>query len=130
MPPKLYLRPFRPRRATRTWSRLEDTSCSPELSQQILLQVKDVDSIVEAGAQFQQMVNIECITDFNQQPDLNLTFTYNGEQQQMSAKLPISVNKFIEPTEMNAEAFFSRWKNLSLPDQEAQRIFKAAYPME
>ena len=33
----------------------------------------------------------------------------------------ISVNKFIEPTDMNGEAFFSRWKNLSMPSQvEAQ----------
>jgi len=105
-------------------------SCSPELSNQILLQVKDVDSIVEAGAQFQQMVNVECVTDFYQQPDLSITFTYNGEQQSLKAKLPISLNKFIEPTEMNAEAFFSRWKNLSAPSQEAQKIFKAAFPME
>jgi len=105
-------------------------SCSPELANQIILQVKDVDSQVEAGAQFQQMVNIECITDFILQPDLNLTYTYNGEQQTLTAKLPISVNKFIEPTEMNAEAFFSRWKNLSIPSQEAQKIFQAAFPME
>jgi len=105
-------------------------TASPELSNQILLQVKEVDSVVEAGAQFQQMVNVECIVEFDQQPDLNLNFSYNGEQQSVSIKLPISLNKFIEPTEMNAEAFFTRWKNLSLPTQEAQKIFKAAFPME
>ncbi|XP_023326510.1 AP-2 complex subunit alpha [Eurytemora carolleeae] len=105
-------------------------SCSPVLATQILLQVKDVDSTVEAGAQFQQMLNIECITDFTEQPDLNLSFTYNGERQTVNCKLPMSVNKFIEPTEMNAEAFFTRWKNLSIPSQEAQKIFKAKFPME
>ena len=31
-------------------------------------QVKTVDSTVEAGAQFQQMVNVECVTDFHTQP--------------------------------------------------------------
>ena len=56
------------------------------------------------------------------------------------------MNKFIEPTEMNGEAFFSRWKNLSMPAQvdlsiisqrflstafqESQKIFKAEFPME
>ena len=70
------------------------------------------------------------------------------------------MNKFIEPTDMNGEAFFSRWKNLSMPSQvdaqsqqtwyrnllylhnliqkpnlstyvqESQKIFKAEYPME
>jgi len=105
-------------------------TCSPELATQIMLQVKDVDSTIEAGAQFQQMVNVECVTDFYQQPDLAITFQYNGELQTVNAKLPMSVNKFIEPAEMNAEAFFTRWKNLSLPQQEAQKIFKAAFPME
>ena len=35
---------------------------SPELTSSLVLQVKNVDSTVEAGAQFQQMVNIECTT--------------------------------------------------------------------
>jgi len=107
-----------------------NVSASPALSMAILLQVKQVDSTVEAGAQFQQMVNVECVNDFDEQPDLNLTFFYNGAPQSVNIKLPISINKFIEPTEMNGEAFFSRWKNLSLPAQESQKIFKAAQPME
>jgi len=105
-------------------------TASPLLGMAILLQVKQVDSTVEAGAQFQQMVNVECVCEFDQQPDLNLTFTSNGVSQTLACKLPISINKFIEPTEMNGEAFFSRWKNLSLPAQECQKIFKAAQPME
>jgi len=105
-------------------------SGGPELAEAIILNVKQVDSMVEAGAQFQQMVNVECIHDFATLPDLNLTFNYNGVQQQVNISLPISLNKFIEPTEMNGEAFFSRWKNLSLPAQECQKIFKATRPME
>lgn len=27
-------------------------------------------------------------------------------------KLPLTINKFFEPTEMNGESFFARWKNL------------------
>jgi len=106
-----------------------DVSCNTELSEAIILQVKQVDSTVEAGAQFQQMVNVECITDYSSLPDLNLHFTYNGLPQKIDISLPISVNKFIEPTEMNGEAFFTRWRNLSLPTQECQKIFKASTPM-
>ena len=47
-------------------------TCSPELQHALTVQVKTVDSTVEAGAQFQQMVNIECIEDFSTQPDLSL----------------------------------------------------------
>ena len=76
------------------------------------------------------MVNVECVTDFDEQPDLNLSFYINGSPQSINIKLPISINKFIEPTEMNGEVFFSRWKNLSLQGQESQKIFQAAHPME
>jgi len=107
-----------------------DLTCSPVLGMALLLQVKQLDSTVEAGAQFQQMVNVECVTDFTEQPDLQLDFNYNGAPQTVNLKLPISINKFIEPTEMNAEAFFSRWKNLSMPQQESQKIFKAAHDMD
>lgn len=105
---------------------------------------------MEAGAQFQQMVNVECVQDFTEQPDLNISFYYNGNPTSIKCKLPISINKFIEPTEMTSEVgrtifrillfieallnfhqvFFSRWKNLSQPSQECQKIFKAAGGME
>ena len=47
-------------------------TCSPELQHALSVQVKTVDSTVEAGAQFQQMVNLECVEDFTLQPDLNV----------------------------------------------------------
>jgi len=105
-------------------------TCSPTLSLALMLQVKEGDSTVEAGAQFQQMVNVECVQDFTEQPDLNISFYYNGNPTSIKCKLPISINKFIEPTEMTSEVFFSRWKNLSQPSQECQKIFKAAGGME
>lgn len=45
-------------------------------------------------------------------PTLDISFRYNGAQQKLNVKLPITVNKFFEPTEMNSESFFARWKNL------------------
>ena len=78
------------------------------------LQVKTVESTVEAGVQLQQMVNVECLGDFTAQPDLNVIFTCNGKPHKIPLKIPISINKFMEPTEMNADAFFARWKNLSM----------------
>jgi len=103
---------------------------SPELTSSLTSQVKSVDSTVEAGAQFQQMVNIECLADFTAQPDLNVNFTSNGRPHKIPLKIPISINKFMQPTEMVGDAFFARWKNLSAPGQEAQKIYKAVYPMD
>lgn len=107
-----------------------NVTLGPELTNSVQLQVKTVDSTVEAGAQFQQMVNIECTTDFTAQPDLNVNFTCNGKGHKVPLKIPISVNKFMEPTEMDGNNFFARWKNLSIPGQEAQKIYKAVYPMD
>ena len=91
-----------------------NVTLGPELTNSVQLQVKTVDSTVEAGAQFQQMVNIECTTDFTAQPDLNVNFTCNGKGHKVPLKIPISVNKFMEPTEMDGNNFFARWKNLSM----------------
>lgn len=39
--------------------------------------------------------------------------------------LPLFVNKFFTPTEMSSQEFFDRWKKLSQPSQESQKIFPA-----
>ncbi|KAG7153994.1 AP-2 complex subunit alpha-like [Homarus americanus] len=73
----------------------------------------------------QQLVNCECVEDFNGLPDLSVSFTYGNVPQRLALHLPLSCNKFFEPTDMNGESFFARWKNL-----KAQKIFKATGPME
>ncbi|XP_077542865.1 adaptor protein complex 2, subunit alpha [Haemaphysalis longicornis] len=94
------------------------------------IQVKPVEPAIEAGAQVEQMVNVECVQDFAEAPGLVVQFVYCGVQQKFTLRLPVFLNKFLEPTIMNSESFFSRWKNLSIPGQEEQKIFKARFPME
>ncbi|OXB73804.1 UNVERIFIED_CONTAM: hypothetical protein H355_010350 [Colinus virginianus] len=55
---------------------------------------------------------------------------YGGTFQNLSVKLPITLNKFFQPTEMSSQDFFQRWKQLSNPKQEVQNIFKAKHPMD
>lgn len=94
------------------------------------IQVKPVEPAIEAGARVEQMVNVECVQDFAEAPGLVVQFVYCGVQQKFTLRLPVFLNKFLEPTIMNSESFFSRWKNLSIPGQEEQKIFKARFPME
>lgn len=119
---------------------------------------------MEGGAQVQQVINIECLTDFIDAPLLNIKFRYThartqiitqdvqykhlaitnarsvvsqtyththfvlsssvykvvcvplrygGALQNISLKLPVTINKFFQPTEMAAADFFQRWKQLS-----------------
>eukprot|EP00918_Siedleckia_nematoides_P043562 GHVU01095261.1.p1 GENE.GHVU01095261.1~~GHVU01095261.1.p1 ORF type:complete len:374 (+),score=46.51 GHVU01095261.1:101-1123(+) len=93
------------------------------------IQSKLIEPVIQAGEQKQQIVNIECVGDFEELPMIHVSFTYSGAQQRLSFKLPCFANKFVEPTEMDSATFFQRWKQLSLSQQETQKIFKAQHPI-
>lgn len=102
-----------------------------EQSSKLSIQMKPVELVLEAGAQIQQMINAECIDDFTDSPSIAVSFMYNGMPQKITIKLPLTLNKFFEPTEMNGESFFARWKNLGNTNQQrSQKIFKASQPMD
>ncbi|XP_063156982.1 AP-2 complex subunit alpha-1 isoform X1 [Candoia aspera] len=105
-------------------------SYSGDLQSQLNIQTKAVEPLVEGGAQVQQVLNIECLSDFTEAPLINIKFRYGGTLQNLTLKLPITINKFFQATEMQSQDFFQRWKQLSLPQQEAQKIFKANHPMD
>ncbi|XP_053308308.1 AP-2 complex subunit alpha-1 isoform X2 [Spea bombifrons] len=105
-------------------------SCPEDLQNQLNIQTKPVTPVIEGGAQVQQMLNIECLADFDDSPLINIKFRYGGTLQNITLKLPITMNKFFQATEMPSQDFFQRWKQLSLPQQEAQKIFKANHPMD
>ena len=43
---------------------------------QLNVQTKPVEPLVEGGAQIQQVLNIECLTDFSDAPLLNIKFRW------------------------------------------------------
>ncbi|CAJ1048577.1 AP-2 complex subunit alpha-2 isoform X2 [Xyrichtys novacula] len=100
------------------------------LSPQLNVHAKTVDPIIEGGAQVQQILNIECVSDFTDAPVLTIQFRYGGALQNITVKLPVMLNKFFQPTEMTSQDFFQRWKQLGAPQQEVQKIFKAKHPMD
>ncbi|XP_034054721.1 AP-2 complex subunit alpha-2-like isoform X1 [Gymnodraco acuticeps] len=103
---------------------------SDTLKTQLNVHTMPVDPTVEGGAQLQQILNIECLSDFSDTPVLNVQFRYGGTLQNIAVKLPVMLNKFFQPTEMTSEDFFQRWKQLGVPQQEVQTIFKAQHPMD
>ncbi|XP_028290760.1 AP-2 complex subunit alpha-2-like isoform X2 [Gouania willdenowi] len=97
---------------------------------QLIVQAKPVDPMIEGGAQVQQTLNIECVSEFTDAPELTIIFRYGGNPQHIAVKLPVMLNKFFQPTEMTSQDYFQRWKQLGAPQQEVQKIFKAKYPMD
>uniref|UniRef100_A0A3Q3G6Y1 AP-2 complex subunit alpha n=1 Tax=Labrus bergylta TaxID=56723 RepID=A0A3Q3G6Y1_9LABR len=104
----------------------QDTLTPPQLN----VHSKTVDPVIEGGAQVQQIINIECLSDFTDAPVLDISFRYGGTLQNIGVKLPVMLNKFFQPTEMTSQDFFQRWKQLGAPQQEVQKIFKAQHPMD
>uniref|UniRef100_A0A8B9HKL3 Clathrin adaptor alpha/beta/gamma-adaptin appendage Ig-like subdomain domain-containing protein n=1 Tax=Astyanax mexicanus TaxID=7994 RepID=A0A8B9HKL3_ASTMX len=99
-------------------------------SSSLNIHMKAADPVLDGGAQLQQILNIECISDFVEAPVLNIQFRYGGSTQNISVRLPVTLNKFFQPTEMTSQDFFQRWKQLSAPQQEVQKIFKAKHSMD
>lgn len=103
---------------------------SDDQAAKMSIQMKPVEPTLEAGAQIQQLINAECIDDYTGKyvalcciklntylilldtPSMNISFICNNIPQKITIKLPLTINKFFEPTEMNGESFFARWKNL------------------
>ncbi|OTF69265.1 AP-2 complex subunit alpha-like protein [Euroglyphus maynei] len=92
--------------------------------------VKPVENVIEKGAQVSQSLNVECVDHFAILPKLVVQFVINNVPHKFDLQIPITVNKFFEPTSMNSEQFFQRWKNLNNPGQESQKIFKSNYPID
>ncbi|XP_062868758.1 AP-2 complex subunit alpha-2-like isoform X2 [Trichomycterus rosablanca] len=104
--------------------------CQDNLDSQLNVHTKAADPVLDAGAQQQQVLNIECLSDFEGAPVLNIHFRYGGSMQSISVRLPVTLNKFFQPTEMKSQEFFQRWKQLGAPQQEVQKIFKAKHSMD
>ena len=41
----------------------------------------------------------------------------------MTLKIPVAAHKFMDPTELSADDFFKRWKQIGGAPREAQRVF-------
>lgn len=45
-----------------------------DLATQLVVQAKPVDSLVDSGAQVQQLINVECLMDFYKMPQMTIKF--------------------------------------------------------
>jgi hypothetical protein len=56
------------------WGPLSQLDLNSLMHSHLNLQTKPVDPTVDGGAQVQQVVNIECVSDFTEAPVLNIQF--------------------------------------------------------
>ncbi|PAA91616.1 hypothetical protein BOX15_Mlig019203g2, partial [Macrostomum lignano] len=100
------------------------------LTNQLGIQVKPVGDRVGASEQVNEVITVDCMAEFFACPLLNIRFVYSGVAQSITLKLPLTINKFMQSSEMDSATFFQHWKQLSQPEQECQKIFQAKFPMD
>lgn len=106
-----------------------DLRLSQSTQKGLSIEVKPIESTVKAKTQVQQVMNVECLEYFEEFPEIHLSFMNGLTKEDIDLKLPIYLNKFFEPITMSRDDFFARWKNLTDPEQEGQRSFKAKFPI-
>ncbi|WOO83240.1 AP-2 complex subunit alpha-2 [Vanrija pseudolonga] len=83
---------------------------------------ENIVSEIKGAAQIQEMIHVECKGPFTELPVLRFTYLAGGFTT-LVLHLPIFLTRFIEGVNLDAAAFFERWKIIGGPPREAQQIF-------
>ncbi|RHZ80311.1 hypothetical protein Glove_137g77 [Diversispora epigaea] len=85
-------------------------------------------TILAPASQTQQLFHIECQDVFFGLPNLRISYI-SGKFRTICIKLPITLNKFMEPIQLNGPEFFARWKQIGGDQREKQIVFTSNVPI-
>ncbi|KIW41996.1 uncharacterized protein PV06_05587 [Exophiala oligosperma] len=85
------------------------------------------DSNVGADSQVQQTIVCTSIAPFSESPTIRISYLA-GALQGYTLKLPILAHRFMDPSELSAEDFFKRWRQIGAGALEAQSTFGLRTP--
>ena len=80
------------------------------------------DSTVHPGSQTQQTVFCMAKTPFTEAPTMRISYLA-GALQAYTLRLPVLPHKYMEPSDLSADDFFKRWKQIGTGPLEAQSTF-------
>lgn len=96
-----------------------DNSSSPHLK----VDTKSLpDSTIQPGAQAQLTMFFEAHSVFSEAPTIRISYLA-GALQAYTLQLPILIHKYMDPSQLSAEDFFKRWRQIGGPPLEAQNTF-------
>jgi len=89
--------------------------------------LQPVKDIIEPRTQVQQLIAMICVSpEFSGYPMLQISFIANGGAHSVQVRLPVAIQKFLEPHQQQAPEFFHMWKQY---DGE-QAIIKSPRPVD
>ncbi|KAI9894757.1 MAG: hypothetical protein M1814_002114 [Vezdaea aestivalis] len=77
---------------------------------------------IKPEAQSQQMIMCEARHAFIAAPTMRISYLA-GALQALTLQLPVVLHKFMDPTQLSAEDFFKRWRQIGGAAREAQKVF-------
>ena len=80
------------------------------------------ESNVAAGSQTQQTIVCTSLGPFSEAPTIRISYLA-GALQAYTLKLPILAHRYMDPSELTAEDFFKRWRQIGAGAMEAQATF-------
>ncbi|KAA8912378.1 hypothetical protein TRICI_003495 [Trichomonascus ciferrii] len=81
------------------------------------------DSTITPNSTTQQVIILEAKGPFQESPLVKITYMA-GTLKVLHLKLPVILEKFMEPAPLSGEDFFTRWKQLTGENLEHQKVFK------
>lgn len=80
------------------------------------------DSTVHPSAQTQQTLFVEAHGPFSEAPTIRISYLA-GALQAYTLQLPILMHRYMDPSDLSAEDFFKRWRQIGGHPLEAQKTF-------
>ncbi|KAL1914805.1 uncharacterized protein VTP21DRAFT_7897 [Calcarisporiella thermophila] len=81
-------------------------------------------------SQSQQLFHLECNSLFRDMPSILLKYTTINGVRTLQLKLPVLLTKFVEPIQLDATNFFSRWKQIGGAPREKQVVLACQHPIQ
>ncbi|EED18322.1 AP-2 adaptor complex subunit alpha, putative [Talaromyces stipitatus ATCC 10500] len=80
------------------------------------------DSTLQPSGQTQQTIFVEAHGPFSDAPTIRISYLA-GALQAYTLQLPILMHRYMDPSDLSAEDFFKRWRQIGGPPLEAQKTF-------
>lgn len=80
------------------------------------------DSSIGANAQTQQTIVCTALAPYSESPTIRISYLA-GALQGYTLRLPVLIHRYMDPSELSAEDFFKRWRQINGGAMEAQSTF-------
>ncbi|KAH6560473.1 hypothetical protein BASA62_010483 [Batrachochytrium salamandrivorans] len=106
---------------------LTDFHITLDSTEQIIMElIQPISTVIPPATQLHQLYNTECKDVPVSELRLDLSCDWAGQPINLKLVFPIRITKFISPIELAVNDFFSRWRQIGGPPQEAQKVLSAS----